>query len=300
MSAGIRPLGVQHVSHRGGCIRLSAPRDPIKMSGRQPAGRGPDDPITPASDRIRHVMKVAVPLIVAFAVLPGAEAASHLAGRHVHLSRIGELPHRSDEFVYGHDVIDHPRRHARRGGGRFPFGISFTDNGNGTATLAGTPTGPVGSYALTLSATVQGAPSVTQKLTLTIAQAPAFTSPGSASIGVGKKLHFVVSASGSPTPTVSVVSGLPPWASATASAAGGALLLSGKAPIGAGGTDVLEVAASNGAGPAVVRDLTLGPGDHLGTARGLPGRRHRQTWPSRRRPCRPRPPSPSWANSRWV
>ena len=46
-----------------------------------------------------------------------------------------------------------------------PAGVTFTDHGDGTATLAGTPTAGPGPHALTFSATNGGAP-VTQNFTL--------------------------------------------------------------------------------------------------------------------------------------
>jgi DNA-binding beta-propeller fold protein YncE len=50
--------------------------------------------------------------------------------------------------------------------GQLPTGVSFKDNGNGTATFAGTPTA-VGSYPMTVTAT-NAAGSISQKLTLVV------------------------------------------------------------------------------------------------------------------------------------
>ena len=58
--------------------------------------------------------------------------------------------------------------------------MTFTDNGNGTATLAGTPAaGTGGTYPLTITATNGVLPDATQSFTLTVnqaTQAPAITS----------------------------------------------------------------------------------------------------------------------------
>src|SRR5271166_3328531 len=53
--------------------------------------------------------------------------------------------------------------------GSLPTGVTFTDNGNGTATLAGTPQeGTLGTYPLTLTAAIGISPSATQSFTLTV------------------------------------------------------------------------------------------------------------------------------------
>jgi hypothetical protein len=53
--------------------------------------------------------------------------------------------------------------------GMLPEGISFSDNGDGTATLSGTPgPGSAGEYALTLTASNGVAPDATQAFTLTV------------------------------------------------------------------------------------------------------------------------------------
>jgi PKD repeat protein len=52
--------------------------------------------------------------------------------------------------------------------GDLPDGVSLTDNNDGTATLSGTPTGPVGDYALTLTA-ANALGSTDQGFTLTVA-----------------------------------------------------------------------------------------------------------------------------------
>jgi len=51
--------------------------------------------------------------------------------------------------------------------GSLPDGVTFTDNGDGTATLAGTPTTP-GTYPLTITANNGVSPSQTQQFTLTV------------------------------------------------------------------------------------------------------------------------------------
>ena len=54
--------------------------------------------------------------------------------------------------------------------GALPGGVTFTNNGNGTATLSGTPTA-AGTYPLTLTAANGVLPNATQSFTLTVNQA---------------------------------------------------------------------------------------------------------------------------------
>ena len=58
--------------------------------------------------------------------------------------------------------------------------MTFVDNGDGTATLAGTPAaGTGGTYPLTITAANGVLPDATQSFTLTVDQAPAITSAAS-------------------------------------------------------------------------------------------------------------------------
>jgi hypothetical protein len=60
--------------------------------------------------------------------------------------------------------------------GTLPGGVSFNDNGDGTATLAGTPdSGSGGVYELTITAANGAWPDATQTFTLTVSEEPAFT-----------------------------------------------------------------------------------------------------------------------------
>ena len=62
--------------------------------------------------------------------------------------------------------------------GALPTGVAFTDNGDGTATLAGTPAaGTGGTYPFTITATNGFGSAATQSFTLTVDQACQFTQP---------------------------------------------------------------------------------------------------------------------------
>jgi hypothetical protein len=97
------------------------------------------------------------------------------------------------------------------GGATLPAGVAFVDNGNGTATLAGTPgLGTIGSYPFAITVTNGVAPNGTQLFTLTVAMAGTTTllsSPTNPSV-VGQTITLIASvsanapSSGSPTGTV--------------------------------------------------------------------------------------------------
>jgi Putative Ig domain len=84
--------------------------------------------------------------------------------------------------------------------GILPAGLSFVDNKNGTATLAGTPTAG-GTYVLTVTATNHTG-STQRTLTITVNQAPKITSASTLTATVGKTFSFTVTATGYPQPTL--------------------------------------------------------------------------------------------------
>ena len=74
--------------------------------------------------------------------------------------------------------------------GALPTGVTFVDNGDGTATLAGTPAaGTGGTYPLTITAANGVLPDATQSFTLTVAaaEAPAITSADSTTFTTGTR-----------------------------------------------------------------------------------------------------------------
>ena len=94
--------------------------------------------------------------------------------------------------------------------GALPSGVTFTDNGNGTATLAGTPAaGTGGSYPITLSATNGVSPDASQSFTLTVNQAPSITSGSSTTFTDGHAGSFTVTTTGFPKPSLSETGALP-------------------------------------------------------------------------------------------
>ncbi len=129
--------------------------------------------------------------------------------------------------------------------GALPTGVTFTDNGNRTATLAGTPAaGTANAYTLTITASNGVGTNATQTFTLTVTQAPAITSADITAFVVGTPGTFTVTATGFPAPTFSETGALP--TGVTLSAAG---VLSGTPAAGTGGNYNITITASNGVNP---------------------------------------------------
>jgi len=140
-----------------------------------------------------------------------------------------------------------------------PSGITFADNGNGTATLAGTPSAP-GSYQLTITASNGLSPDATQSFTLTVTSskvAPQITSANATALAAGQPGTFTVTTTGSPTAAISATSSpaLPSGVTFTDNGDGTATL-AGTPKAGSQGSYVLTVTASNPAGTAT-QALTL-------------------------------------------
>ena len=138
--------------------------------------------------------------------------------------------------------------------GSLPSGVTLVDNGNGTATLAGTPAaGTAATYALSLSATNTVGSPATQSFSLVVKQAPAITSINTATFTVGTAGSFIVTASGVPAATLSVTGTLP--SGVTFTPATGAL--AGTPAAGTGGSYALVFTANNGVAPNATQNFTL-------------------------------------------
>ncbi|MGO9558327.1 MAG: IPT/TIG domain-containing protein [Acidimicrobiales bacterium] len=143
--------------------------------------------------------------------------------------------------------------------GSLPSGVSFTDNGNGTATLSGTPaSGSGGVYSLTITAANGVSPNATQPFTLTVDQAPSITSSSSTLFTAGSAGTFTVTTSGFPSdPTLSASGSLPSGVSFTDNGDGTATL-SGTPTVA--GAFPLEISASSSAGTSSqALDVEVGP-----------------------------------------
>ena len=144
--------------------------------------------------------------------------------------------------------------------GALPSGVTLTDNGNGTATLAGAAaSGSTGSYPITVTASNGVSPDASQNFTLTVnaaPTAPAITSGNSAAFTAGTQGTFPVTSTGSPTAKISESGALPSGVTLTDNGNGTATL-SGTPASGAAGSYPLTITASNGVSPDATQSFTL-------------------------------------------
>ena len=138
-----------------------------------------------------------------------------------------------------------------------PSGVSFHDNGNGTGTLSGTPAaGTGGGYNITFTASNGVGSNATQPFTLTVDQAPTFTSASSATFVVGTNGTVTVTATGFPTPSITKMGALPSGVNFHDNG-NGTGALSGTPAAGTGGVYNITFTASNGVGSNATQPFTL-------------------------------------------
>ena len=140
--------------------------------------------------------------------------------------------------------------------GALPAGVSFGNNGDGTASLSGTPTAASGgTYPITFTATNAGG-TTTQSFVLTVSAAPAFTSAAAATATDGSAFSFIVRATGAPVPTLAEAGALPQgltWADN----GNGTATLAGTPGVGQGGVYHLTLTANAGTGGTATQSFTL-------------------------------------------
>lgn len=145
-----------------------------------------------------------------------------------------------------------------------PSGVSFTDNGNNTATLSGTPAaGTGGTYTVCVTASNGVGSAATQTFTLTVDQPAAITSASSTSFTFGAAGSFTVTTSGFPTATSitnlgfggCVPTSLPAGVSFTNNSNGTATIASTTS--GPAGSYTFCLNASNGVGATATQTFTL-------------------------------------------
>ena len=139
--------------------------------------------------------------------------------------------------------------------GNLPAGVTFADNGDGTATLAGTPAaGTRGNYPFTITASNGVGTDATQSFTLTVNPAnaaPVITSANAATFAVGTAGTFPVVTTGFPNANLSATSSPALPSGVTFKDNGdGTATLDGTPPAGSQGTYALTVTASNSVGTA--------------------------------------------------
>ena len=132
--------------------------------------------------------------------------------------------------------------------GSLPSGVTFIDNGDGTATLAGTPTAG-GSFPITIKASNGVAPDASQAFTLAVAQAPVITNADHTTFAVGSAGSFTVTTSpGVPAATTISETGALPSGVTFTDNGDGTATLAGTAAVGTGGVYALSIKAQNTTG----------------------------------------------------
>ena len=135
--------------------------------------------------------------------------------------------------------------------GPLPDGIVFTAYPNGTASLSGPPSAS-GVFPVVFTAT-DGTSTATQEFTLQVGTAPVITSVSTAVFRTGVKSAFQMTATGTPSPTFSVLSGTLP-AGLVLSSTG---KLVGTPGAGTSGSYPVRVQAANGLVPAATQTFTV-------------------------------------------
>jgi hypothetical protein len=139
-----------------------------------------------------------------------------------------------------------------------PSGLTFTDNGNGTAALAGTPTGNVGgTYSFTVTAHNGSGSDATQSFTLTVNQAPAITSAANMTFTVGQSGSFTVRSTGYPVSTISDGTAQLPAGVSFHDNGDGTAMIAGTPTGNVGGTYPFTITAHNGVGSDATQAFTL-------------------------------------------
>jgi streptogramin lyase len=145
--------------------------------------------------------------------------------------------------------------------GALPAGITLTDNGDGTATIAGVPAaGSAGSYPITLTASNGISPDATQAFTLTVSastSAPTITSANADTETVGVPFSFTVSTDGYPAPALTEKGHLPADITFTDNGDGTATIASTGPTAANVGAYAFIITAANGILPQASQTFTL-------------------------------------------
>ncbi len=137
-----------------------------------------------------------------------------------------------------------------------PSGVHFLDNGDGTATLSGTPAVGTGNqYTLTITASNGISPEVQQTFTLTVDEAPSITSTRTTTFNVDADTPFIVTTLGFPRPTLAATGAMPAGVGFVDQNNGTAILSGNALPNT--GAYVFSITAHNSRGNDVVQTFTL-------------------------------------------
>ncbi len=154
---------------------------------------------------------------------------------------------------------DYPTATTLQEFGTLPTGVTFTDNGNGTASFAGTPeAGTGGVYAFTITAQNDFGSGVPQTFTLTVDEAPSITSLPATGFTIGTAGTFTVTTGYDyPTATTLQETGTLPAGVTFTDNGDGTATLTGTPNAGTNGTYPITITADNGVGDDAVENFTL-------------------------------------------
>jgi len=147
--------------------------------------------------------------------------------------------------------------------GALPAGITFTDNGDGTATIDGeAPAGTAGAYPISITASNGLSPDATQSFTLTVntqTTAPTITSANNDTETVGVPFSFTVTTDGYPAPTLTMSKrgALPKDITFTDNGDGTATIASTGPAAADAGAYAFIITAANGTLPQASQTFTL-------------------------------------------
>ena len=142
--------------------------------------------------------------------------------------------------------------------GVLPSGVNFVNNGNGTATLSGTPvSNAAGVYQFILTASNGINPNATQNFTLTVPVPVDFTSSPFTTFRVGVINSYTITTLGVPTPTVSRIAGNLPQGLFYTDNGNGTATIGGNPVAGSGGIYTLTISADNGVSAEVLQNFVL-------------------------------------------
>jgi hypothetical protein len=139
--------------------------------------------------------------------------------------------------------------------GPLPGGVTFSDNGNGTGTLSGTPTAS-GPFSISFKAQNGVGSPATQTFALTVNQAPAITSANNATFTIGMPGSFTVTTAGYPVSSI-VVNGSVPNGLNFVDNGDGTGTLAGTPKVFVGGPVSISFTASNGIGSGTTQAFTV-------------------------------------------
>jgi hypothetical protein len=133
--------------------------------------------------------------------------------------------------------------------GQLPAGVNFIANGDGTATILGTPRGSAaGPYPVTLTAR-NSSGIVTQHFVLTVNRAPVLRTTGTIRTEVGASVQHAISTKGFPVPALAESGPLPGGLSFTVTRNGTAVIR-GTPAAGSGGQYPVTITADSSTGTA--------------------------------------------------